>query len=108
VRGIPAALPARGGCTRRTRKDSFISRSRVSLSERRGGQSESRGLKCCQDQCTPLHDTNGNRKWGAGGSGTQRRRARTKERSVAIVSRSISHFIHSWISRARRFAWLAF
>lgn len=95
------------------RKDSFIHIAKLglSLSERSGGQSESRGLECCQDQCTPLHDTNGNQKWGE----ERERRGRGWDRDpkgepvprndLSLYCIAIdSYRIHSRISR-KRFAW---
>lgn len=51
-----------GGWTR-AGKDSFIhiAKPGLSLSADKAKAGE---LECCQDQCTPLHDTNGNQKWG--------------------------------------------
>lgn len=87
-------------------KDSFISRSRVSLSERSGGQSESRGLKCCQDQCTPLHDTNGNQKWNGRETRIEIRKVSPHEGAICRHCIAIDLALHSFanIAKATRMA----
>lgn len=82
-------------------KDSFISRSRVSLSERSGGQSESRGLKCCQDQCTPLHDTNGNQKWGGREMRIEIRKVSRHEGAICRHCIAIDFALHSFADIAK-------
>lgn len=88
---------------------------RVSLSERSGGQSKRKGteedqsavgtsaLRCTTQMATESEAGRGGGE-GRGAESPEKAasdRAPTKERSVAIVSPSISRFIHSRISRRR-------
>lgn len=112
-RGIPAALPARGGgCTRGWEGFIHSYREAGSLIVGAADKAKAGGLECCQDQCTPLHDTNGNQKRGEEREGRGRvwwgigiRKVSPHQEAIcrSIVSRSISHSLAD-IAKAIRMA----
>lgn len=105
--GRPAALPARGGCARAGKEDSFISRSRVSLSERNGGTKRKQGTEVLSG---PVHSI-ARHKWQPkvgrerdGDRDPKGEPARRSDLSPLYRDRSRIAFIRGYIAKAIRMA----